>query len=53
MRDEKNEVIVTEENFGELLIEGLREAVAVSRGEQAPARSETRAIPDERDGSRS
>lgn len=45
-------VVVTEENFGELLIEGLREAVAVRRGEREPARKQTRAIPEHRDGSR-
>jgi hypothetical protein len=45
-------VVVTEENFGELLIEGLREAVAVRRGEREPARKETRAILDDQDGSR-
>jgi hypothetical protein len=28
----------TEEDFGELLIEGLREALAVERGELEPAR---------------
>lgn len=31
-------VRVTEQNFGDLLIEGLREAVAVRRGEREPAR---------------
>ena len=29
---------VTDQNFGDLLIEGLREAVAVRRGKQEPAR---------------
>jgi putative transcriptional regulator len=29
---------VTEENFGELLIQGLEEAVAIERGELSPAR---------------
>jgi hypothetical protein len=46
-------VAVTEENFGELLIEGLREALAVRRGKQEPARRILRPIPPERDGSRS
>lgn len=31
-------VKVTDQNFGDLLIEGLREAVAVRRGEAEPAR---------------
>jgi putative transcriptional regulator len=31
-------VKVTDQNFGDLLIEGLREAVAVRRGKQEPAR---------------
>jgi putative transcriptional regulator len=29
---------VTDENFGELLIEGLREVLAIQRGEEQPAR---------------
>lgn len=45
-------VAVSEENFGELLIEGLREALAVRRGEREPARRTPRPIPPERDGSR-
>jgi hypothetical protein len=38
-------VTVTEENFGELLIEGLHEALAVSRGEREPAQTRSRPIP--------
>jgi putative transcriptional regulator len=35
----KNDAIrVTDQNFGDLLIEGLQEAVAVRRGKQEPAR---------------
>lgn len=46
-------VTVTQENFGELLIEGLQEALAVRRGEQEPARRTARPIPPQQDGSRS
>jgi putative transcriptional regulator len=31
-------ITVTEENFGDLLLEGLREVLAISRGEAEPAR---------------
>ncbi|HEX6042430.1 hypothetical protein [Longimicrobium sp.] len=51
MNDEP--IVVTDENFGELLIEGLRQAVEVRRGEHEPAWKTTRAIPTEGDGSRS
>jgi hypothetical protein len=36
-------IVVTEQNFGELLIEGLQEALAVARGEQEPSRTRERA----------
>ena len=52
MSNSEDAVAVTEENFGELLIEGLQEAVAVARGEQEPARRKARPIPHGRDGSR-
>jgi hypothetical protein len=45
-------VAVTDENFGDLLIEGLQEAVAVARGEREPAGRKARPIPAGRDGSR-
>jgi hypothetical protein len=35
---EDSPIEVTDENFGELLIAGLREALAVERGELQPAR---------------
>jgi hypothetical protein len=35
---EDSPIEVTNENFGELLIAGLREALAVERGELEPAR---------------
>jgi hypothetical protein len=41
---------VTDENFGELLIEGLEEALAVARGKQEPAQRTKRPIPPRRDG---
>lgn len=50
--NDEGAVAVTDENFGALLIEGLQEAVAVSRGEQEPAKRNARPIPDDRDGSR-
>jgi putative transcriptional regulator len=31
-------IVVTDENFGELLLEGLNEVLAIERGEAAPAR---------------
>ena len=37
-------VRVTEQNFGELLIEGLNEALAVRRGEREPARRVRRPV---------
>lgn len=43
-------VTVTEENFGDLLIEGLEEALAVSRGEREAARTTSRRIPAKDDG---
>jgi hypothetical protein len=43
-------VKVTDENFGELLIEGLEEALEVARGEQEPAHKTKRPIPPGRDG---
>lgn len=50
--NDRDGVAVTDESFGELLIEGLREAVSVARGEQEPGRRNTRPIPDDRDGLR-
>lgn len=43
-------VTVTDENFGELLIDGLEEALEVARGEQEPAQKTERPIPPRRDG---
>jgi hypothetical protein len=43
--------VVTEENFGELLIQGLQEALAIRRGEQEPARRTARPVPPRQDGS--
>ena len=37
-------VRVTDQNFGDLLIEGLHEALAVSRGEREPARRVRRLV---------
>jgi putative transcriptional regulator len=37
-------VRVTNDNFGDLLIEGLNEALAVRRGEREPARRERRLV---------
>lgn len=37
MASNDDALTVTDQNFGDLLIEGLQEAVAVRRGEQAPA----------------
>jgi putative transcriptional regulator len=37
-RDNEDAIEVTDENFGELLIEGMREALAIHRGEAEPAR---------------
>ena len=52
MSNGEDAVVVTDENFGDLLIEGLQEAVAVSRGEQEAARRRSRPIPGDRDGFR-
>jgi hypothetical protein len=43
-------VTVTDENFGELLIEGLEEALAVARGDQEPAQRTKKPVPQRRDG---
>lgn len=40
--NDKGAIQVTDQNFGELLIEGLQEAVSVRRGEREPARRERR-----------
>jgi hypothetical protein len=44
MAEHEDEVEVTEENFGELLIQSLTEALAVARGEAEPVRRRT--LPD-------
>jgi hypothetical protein len=44
MSNGEDAVVVTEENFGELLIDGLQEAEAVARGEQEPAQRNARPI---------
>ena len=43
---ERNEdqITVTEENFGDLLIEGLQEALTIRRGDKEPARRIRRAV---------
>lgn len=43
-RENEDRIEVTEENFGDLLIQGLQEAHAVVRGEAEPARRVRRAI---------
>ena len=35
-----------ERNFGEMLIEGLREALAIARGEMEPARVSIHRVPE-------
>lgn len=43
-------VTVTDENFGELLIDGLEEAMEVARGEQEAAQRTKSSVPPRRDG---
>jgi putative transcriptional regulator len=44
MANNDDAVQVTEQNFGDLLIEGLNEALAVRRGEREPARRVRRPV---------